>query len=260
MAFDKKGGTFTPSPQPSVNGDTFFSTESVGGEYQFVKVGTYGNKISFNFYKGRTGDPNKTTQYVSFDYETMLLMKNCILEPLIKQRQLRFMSGEEYPVGIWLNYAITFTDRETKQLRTLGNFIIKSEVCPTTQRNTVYLCYTNGTDEWKVALGSTALQSHVTCECPTPDNGLDYGDTRFHQFAYLISSILDNWFIVNMSNHMIGIMMNHFHKIEDKLGIKSGKNFVGKDNGNYATDSYRSSEPDAPLADDTGSFGGDMPF
>lgn len=265
MAYDNKKGGYQQNPQPSIPIDTFFSTDSEGGVWQMMKLSTYGNKISFNFYKGRSGSPEKTQQYVSFDYETMCAILSYVIEPLVRQRAMKFNSGEEYPTGIWLNYNLTFMDKESKQLRTVGNFIIKSEVCASTNRNTVCICYSNGTDEWKVALGSSALQSHVTLENPagesSSDFSMDIGDSRFQQFAYMIRSIVNNWIVVQGMNHIVGIMMGNFNPIKSKLGIES-KKFVGKDNGNYVSDNYRSNAPDAePSSDsDEGSFGGDMPF
>ena len=262
MAYDnnKKGG-YQQNPQPSIPIDTFFSTETEGGVWQMMKISTYGNKISFNFYKGRSGSPEKSQQYVSFDYETLCGILTYVIEPLIRQRCFKFQNGEEYPTGIWWNYNLTFMDKESKQLRTVGNFIIKCEVCPSTQRNTVYICYSNGTDEMKVALGSSALQSHVTFENPSTD-GLDIGDSRFQQFAFLLRSIVNNWVVVQGMNHIVGIMMGNFNPIKKKLGIESGKSkFVGKDNGNYTSENYRSNAPDAePSVESNESFGGDMPF
>ena len=260
MAFNKNGDNkgFQRTPQPSAPIDTYFSTDSQDGNYQFVKISTYGDRISFNFYKGKKGDPNKITQYVSFDYGTICSILAYIIEPLIRQRAIKFQNGEEYPAGVWLNYPISFTDSETKQIRTVGNFIIKSEV-DSSNRNTVCVCYQNGTDEWKVALGSPNFISNLTLENPQTD-GLDPADARFQQFGYMLKSIVNNWVMIQMTNHQIGLMMNNFNSIKAKLGIES-KRFSGKDNGNYTDSNYRSSAPDAEPDNSSDGFGdGSMPF
>lgn len=260
MAFDNNrngDGKGFRTPQPSAPIDTYFSTDSQNGIYQFMKVSTYGDKISLNFQKGKKGDPNKATQYVTFDYGTICSILTYVIEPLIRQRAIKFKNGEEYPVGVWLNYAITFVDGETKQLRTLGNFIIKSEI-DVSNRNTVYICYQTGADEWKIALGSLNNMKNLTLDNPQTD-GLDPADARFQQFGYMLRSVVNNWVMVQMMNHQIGLMMNNFNAIKDKLGIQS-KRFSGKDNGNYADTSYRSSAPDADSSSDAGVIDESMPF
>ena len=259
MAFNKNGDKgFQRTPQPSAPIDTYFSTDSQDGNYQLVKISTYGDRISLNFYKGKKGDPNKLTQYVSFDYGTICAILTYVIEPLIRQRALKFQNGEEYPVGTWLNYPLTFIDNETKQPRTVGSFVIKSELDPS-NRNTVYICYQNGTDEWKVALGSPNFMNNLSLENPQTD-GLDPADARFQQFGYILRSIVNNWVMIQMTNHQIGLMMNNFNAIKAKLGIEN-KRFSGRDNGNYTDSNYRSSAPDAEdSGDDAGGFDNSMPF
>ena len=151
---------------------------------------------------------------------------------------------------------MTFVDNETKQSRPSGNLVIKTEVNPSTNRNNVYICYSDGTNEWKIALGASNLVNKVTIENPSV-NGLDVSDSRFQQFGYMLRSIVNNWAMVQMMNHQTSLMMYNFNAIKEKLGI-SNKHFSGKDNGNYADSSYRSSAPDA--ASDNSEFGNDMPF
>ena len=262
MAFNRNGDNkgFQRPPQPSAPIDTYFSSDYKDGNYQSVKISTYGERISFNFTKGRKGDQNsRQTSYVMFDYCTICSILAYIIEPLIVQRAMKFKSGEEYPVGTWLNIPITFTDNETKQVRTSGNFIIKSEV-DLSNRNTVYICYQNGADEWKVAFGAPSFIGKTTLENPQTD-GLDPSDARFQQFGYMLKSIVNNWVMIQMTNHQIGLMMNNFNAIKTKLGIEP-KRFSGKDNGNYTDSNYRSSAPDADDggSTDVGGFGNDMPF
>lgn len=202
--------------------DTYFSTDRVQNEYAFVKLGCYGDKITFNFYKGMSGSGKSQTQYVSINYETLCGLVHYVINPLVRQRALDYAAGAEYKVGVWGNYAINIIDKDTKQLRTIGNFSIETKLCPTTQRNTVYLNYSNGADTWSIALGATEFASQMTLE-QVGTEGMDPGDSRFQQFAYILDSIIKTWTIQISQNHLASIMMSNFVQIKNKLGIRNDK-------------------------------------
>lgn len=265
MAFDKNGnGGYNQHATLSTPIGTFFSSDiSNTGEYQMMKLSIYGEKLAFNFYKGQTGSQSKaTTQFVSFDYETVVTMYKTKIEPLLVQRVSKYQQGEEYPEGIWLNLPLTFVDKETKQIRTIGNFIIKTEVSPVTQKNTVYIVYTNGADEYKVALGSGQVGTHFSGDNPGID-GFDIGDSRFWTFAELIHSLIRNWVSCLMISRQINVMMNNFKPIKSKLGIESGFKGKKQNNENYSENSYSSgpqSNSQADLVAPDTSYESDMPF
>ena len=261
MAFDKgNGGKFQPQPSVSTPFGTFYSTDVGVGEYQSLRIGSYGDKIALNFYKGIAGDRNKAaSQYVSLDYEYACAILHYVIEPLIIQRVKDYQSGNEYKVGVWFEYNLTFTDKDTKQVRTIGTLSIKSEISATTQRNNVCICYNNGTDEWKIALGAGNIQNHLTMECPNVD-GLDIGDSRFQQFAYIWKSIINCWIPIQLVNHQTGILMNNFNAIKAKLGIEN--KYQGKSGAKYSSDNYRSQAPDAPtpVSPEESEMSQNMPF
>ena len=229
MSFFKgngNGGTQQRPPMLSMSMSSFFTTDSSpNGEYSAVAVGVYGQNVTLNFMKGIKGNP-PTTAYLSMNYEAATIVARTLW--FIKQtRKKCFAAGEEYPIWEFKN-TIQFTDKETKGLRTLGVFEIRTEISPVTNRNTVYICYTQGADSFKVALGSGQYTANQHEFSIAPD--FDIGDSRFSAFC--------DQFITTVFQYPV-LMMNA--KI-NAISVGKFKQLGGGSNGNsrYTDTNYRS--------------------
>lgn len=264
MAFNRpaKGG----HPNMSVSLETFWSTDPYAlgnGDFQNIKLGVYGNKLTLNFQKGNTKEGQKSkSAFLSMDYESAIIVART-LTYIENTRKDCVKHGVEYPIWSFKN-TIQFTDKESKTLRTIGVFEIKTEISPVTQKNTVYVSYTQGPDKFEVALGSMYLKDQ--CEySDRPD--FDTNDSRFYAFNDLFRSILVGWPMIQTQQKILGITMNNFGAIRTKLGIPVRPEGKGGDGGAGFTDSnYHSSgssdsgtDFDGP-APDVSDGPSDMPF
>lgn len=243
--FHKFGG-HGHNPTLSTSADTFWSTDpyQVGnGEYQSVKPGIYGPKLTLNFSKGNNsqGSGAKTqTAYLSMDYESACIVMRT-LDYIERTRRECFKHGVEYPIWSFKN-TLQFTDKESKSLRTLGVFEIRTDISPVTQKNTVYISYTTGPDKFEVALGSMYLKD----QCEFSDQcDFDVNDSRFYAFVDLFKSTILTWMLIMQQQKIFGITMSNFNAIRTKMGIpakSAGGN--GKD-GNYTDSNYSTAGSDA---------------
>ena len=232
---------------------TLFSTERNGNEYQFVKVGFYDEKLTLNFYKGVSGVQGKGAEtFMHLDYEALLAV-SAACDRLIQMRVDQFRKQTPYTNGINIDYNVTFTDNDTKSLRSVGHLVIKTQA-NSTGDSVVFLCYNNGTTEWSVALGSTYLPQQLSLTEQFAD--IDIKDSRFYAFAYLLRNLINNWPVIMMQNKMVSLMMSNFSSIKGKLGISYDASSSGgssKNGGGYGG-GRQSSGPE----EDSGS--GDDPF
>lgn len=243
----------------SVPMTTFWSTDLANTrEYQNVRIGVYGEKVTLNFAKGFTDNKEQppVTAHIMMDYESACIVART-LKYIENVRKECYKTGTPYPVWSFKN-TLQFTDRETKALRTIGVFEIKTAVSDVTGNNTVYICYSTGTDQFNIALGSVYLKTQ--CEFSEPSTE-DLNDSRFSAFVDQFFSVLMNYPVLLCEQKVLSILMSNFNAIRYKLGIPAK---TGNDNGGRYTDSnYRSSAPasiDYNGAPDTGFEGGDEPF
>lgn len=246
----------------SVALDTFWSTDPYAlgnGDFQNLRLGIYNNKLTLNFSKGNTKQGAKTqTAYLAMDYESAVIVART-LTYIENIRKDCLKHGVELPLWSFKN-TIQFTDKESKTLRTIGVFEIKTEISQVTQKNTVYISYSAGTDKFEVALGSMYLKD----QCEFSDTvDFDTNDSRFYAFADQFRSIVLTWPVLVTEQKMLGIIMNNFGAIRGKMGIPVKSASAGSGNGKYTDSNYHSgsdsSEDSGGSAfDDEG--GGDMPF
>lgn len=251
------------NPTLSTAVGTFWSTDpyQVGnGEFQSVKLGIYGERLTLNFTKGNTSAGSKSqTAFLQMDYESAVIVART-LTWIENTRKECFKNGIECPIWSFKN-TLQFTDKESKSLRTIGVFEIRTEISQVTQKNTVYISYTAGPDKFEVALGSMYLKD----QCEFSDHvDIDANDSRFYAFADMFRSIVLSWPVIMQQQKTFGIMMNNFNAIRMKMGIPAN---AGKDkNGGNYTDSNYSSSPDNAAADfdgpvgDLSDFPSDEPF
>jgi len=235
------------APTLSTRVAEFWSTDpyQVGnGEYQLVRLGIYGERLTLNFSKGNKETGAKTqTAFLQMDYESACAVART-LTWIENTRKDCLKHGVEYPIWSFKN-TIQFTDKESKSLRTIGVFEIRTEISQVTQKNTVYISYTAGPDKFEIALGSMYLKD----QCEFSDHvDIDANDSRFYAFADLFRYTVATWPIIQQQQKMFGIMMSNFSAIRMKMGIpaKTG----GKDS--KYTDSNYSSSPDSGTSFDDG--------
>ena len=251
------GNNFNKPKTMSVSFDTFWSSDTFAqgnGEYQSVKLGLYGSKVALNFTKGSNNAGKAQTAYLSMDFETAVVVCNT-LRYIRNMRRKAFSEGTSDSFPLWsFKNSIQFTDKDTKQLRTIGIFEISTEVSPITNKNTVYIKYSAGTDEWKIALGSTYIKDQVDY---STSMDFDPSDSRFDAFVIQFEGLIRNYPVVLTLAHMTGIMMNNFTPIRNKLGVQS-KSYNGG-GGNYTDNNYHSGGSNGgelpPPPDDMGSDG-----
>lgn len=232
---NNNGGNGNRRPMLSLTMGSFFSTDkSPTGEYSAVAVGVYGQNITLNFMKGVKGSTPSNT-YLSMNYEAAVIVARTLW--FIRQsRKKCYMAGEEYPTWEFKN-TIQFSEKGTGNLRTLGVFEIRTELSPVTNRNTVYVCYTQGADTIKVALGSAYLSNQ--CEFSSnPD--FDVADSRFNAFCDQFITTVFNYPVLMMNAKINSISMGNFKKI-------------GSD-GKYTDTNYRS--PQSQQSESDGNGGG----
>lgn len=251
------GNNYSKPKIMSVSLDTFWSSDTFAqgnGEYQNVKLSLYGSKVALNFTKGSNVAGKSQTAYLSMDFETAVVVCNT-LRYIRNMRRKAFSEGTSDAFPLWsFKNSIQFTDKETKQLRTIGIFEISTEVSPITNKNTVYIKYSAGTDEWKIALGSTYIKDQVDY---STQMDFDPNDSRFDAFVIQFEGLIRNYPAVLAISHMTGIMMNNFTPIRNKLGVPA-KSYNG--GGNYTDSNYHSGDSNGggelpPPPDDIGSDG-----
>lgn len=228
---------------------TFFSSHRPdNGEYQMVKIGMYDEKLTFNFYKGVAGSSNKMIEaFVKMDYEPIVALTS-VFNNVIRSRVATFRSGEQYSDNIYFDYNISFTEAETKQIRSIGHLVIKTELIDGSVK--VCFCYMNGTDEFKIVLGSPYIPEQMSLGeskfASDINQDIDLTDSRLYALAYLLSNISRQWATLVQQDIVARLMMNKFSQICGKLGINYGtksQDSIG-DGGNYKDSNYRSNGGD----------------
>jgi hypothetical protein len=222
---------------------TFFSSERKGNEFQLVKLGFYDGKLTFNFLKGTSGGGSAEggEAYTSLEYETACLLKNFV-DNLVRSRVGRLRSGLPYE-DIYVTYNISFQDKESHETRSAGNITFKTSSTPESGNNTVHLLYSNGTNNYDIALGNNFLQKSFT-HTEEQFTDIDSGDARFYALAYLLNNIIRNWPSLVQNDRIASVTMNRINSFQDnylnaimnKLGIPLPENNSG---GKYQ-DKYRS--------------------
>ena len=233
-------------PTMSVPVGTFWTSDNTGdGEYTSVKLGIYGEKVTLNFTKGNNKSGNKPiTASIIMDYESAVVVART-LTYIENVRKECFKSNTEYPIWSFKN-TIQFTDKESKAVRTIGVFEIKTDISQITQKNTVYISYTVGADVYSVALGSVFIKD----QCEFSDTGagaaFDLNDSRFFSFVDQFRGTIFMWPAIMQQQKMFGILMSNFSAIRGKLGIpaKSGGN-----DRRYTDTNYSSSPSDSNSLD-----------
>ena len=240
---------------------TFWSTESSPNtnEYQYVKIGIYGEKLTLNFAKGEKGNKQQApiVAHIMMDYESACIVGN-VLKGIRDYRQSCFKQGVPYPIGSFKN-TLQITEKESKTVRTIGVFEIKMEVSEVTGRNTVYICYSTGADQFKVGLGTVFLKEQCEFNEDFPvSKDMDLYDSRFYAFVDQFYSVLFGFPILISQQKILSIMMGNFGAIRYKLGIPQKTN-DGK--GRYTDTNYRSSSDNASAESYTPDVGfEDEPF
>lgn len=239
----------------------FWSTDTFAlgnGDFQNVRVGLYGEKVTLNFSKGNSKDGSKPkTAYLQMDYESADIVART-LTYIENIRKDCIKHNVEPPLWNFKN-TLQFTDKESKSLRTLGVFQISTEISPVTQKNTVYLSYTAGPDEFKVAFGSVYLKD----QCEFSDQiDLDINDSRFYAFADMFRGLVLSWGVLLQQQKCFGIIMNNLGAIRGKLGIPAKTGNDGKyTDSNYSSDAGSAGDSfDGPIGDLSDLGGGDEPF
>lgn len=248
---------------------TIFSAAKNGEEYQMVKVGFYDEKLTFNFYKGVTGSgaSKMIEAFTRLDYETTVALTS-ILNQIIRSRVAAYRAGQQYKNDIVVDYNICFTDSETKQLRSVGHIIIRTEDVTGDGKYAVTLSFNNGTDEFKIVLSSPYIPQQLSfAEGQTAD--IDLNDARLYALAYLLSNTSRLWPVLVQNDIIARLMMSRFSAICTKLGIYSDSNNNGnkggKNDGNYSDSQYHGNHK-KPIDSDSdndaggGSDDGDIPF
>ena len=238
--------------QLSVATGTFWNTDCYqlgNGDFENVVLGVYGEKLTLNFVKGNNKNPDskKKTAYLSMDFESAVIVARTLtyIETIRKDC---VKNNVEYPIWSFKN-TLQFTDKESKSLRTLGVFEIRTDISTVTQKNTVYISYTTGPDKFEIALGSMYLKD----QCEFSDRvDFDANDSRFYAFADLFRATVLQWPVLMQQQKMFGIAMSNFSAIRNKMGIPAKTE--GGNDGKY-TDTNYSSAP----AVDTNSFADDIP-
>ena len=234
----------------SMGMDPFFSTDTYlqgTGVYQSVAIGVYGPKITLNFVKGQKGMKPQTA-YLSMDYESAIAVARTLMF-IKKTREECFRSGQELPVYTFKN-TIQFTEKESKSLRTVGIFEIKCEISPQTQKNTVYVSYSQGPDEFKVSLGSVYLKD----QCSFTGGEIDFNieDSRFNAFYEQFISLLYNYPNIQMQMKCNSLYIPRFNAICAKLGCQIGPSQNNQDS-KYTDSNYHSGPQSTPQEDAGGS-------
>ena len=251
--FNGKPGHGSPSLSTSMY--TFWNTDlyQVGnGDFQSVKLGVYGDKLTLNFNKGNTAQGSKSqSAFLSMDWESACIVWRT-LKYIEQTRKECLRNNVEYPVWSFKN-TLQFTDKESKTLRTLGVFEIRTEISQVTQKNTVYISYTAGPDRFEVALGSMYLKD----QCEFSDNraDIDTNDSRFYAFTDMFTSIIIGWAMMQQQQKTFGVIMNNFSAIRMKMGIPA-KTPGNNKGGNYTDSNYNSTGDSAA---DAGDFDGPAP-
>lgn len=248
----------------SVPMTTFWSTDSSGNEYQSVKIGIYGEKITLNFTKGLKGNKEQppVTAHIMMDYESACIVGN-VLKGIMDYRKNCFKQHVPYPVGSFKN-TLQITEKESKTVRTIGVFEIKTEVSEASGNNTVYICYNTGADQFKVGLGSVYLKSQCEFDGEVPvAEEIDLNDSRFYAFVSQFFSVLYNYPSLMTQEKVLSVMMGNFGAIRYKLGIPAKTNNGNGGNGRYTDSNYRSPSNSAPSNNndyESDSDFGDAPF
>lgn len=257
MAFNRSGSKVK---RMSYTFATIFSGEKVGNEYQMVKVGMYDEKLTFNFYKGTTGSANKMVEaFVRLDYESTVALSG-LFEQIVRSRVQAFREQSQYLDNVAVDYNISFTDAESKQLRTIGHFIVKTK--DVNGRYVICIQYSDGKENFEICLCSTYIQSQISFgDVFAPD--IDLYDGRLYAFCQLLSNIVHCWPMMVQMDTIARIQMNRLTAMGGKLGLDySGNgrnNKVNNDgDGNYNDKSYRSggnreveeSVPEGPSSDE----------
>jgi hypothetical protein len=241
MAFDKNSPKKMSYPIT-----TLFSSEKNGNEFQLIKIGFYDGKLTFNFYKGVSGNSGEESNnaYVSLDYETACMIKN-IIDNIVKHRVSLFRTAEPYDEIGW-HYNIIIPNKDTMELRTVGTLTLRTVTNEETGNNTVHIMYQNGIHEFNIALGAGFIAKSLDLTGNEAlFNDIDIRDARFYAFAYLINNIIRNWPVLMQTDRMASIIMNRFQHICTKLGIS----FDNQNEGRY-NDKYRSDTQDNTSSDD----------
>jgi hypothetical protein len=214
---------------------TFFSSEKKGNEYQFVKLGFYDGKLTFNFMKGTSGGGGEGGDaYVSLEYEAACLLKQMV-DKIIQHRVGLFRNGQVYD-DIYLTYTISFTDKDSHEQRIAGTLTLRtSEATPEKPSNIMQFVYSNGTNTFTIALGNAYLTKAFT-HTDELFGDLDKGDGRLYAFAYLLHNIIRSWPILQQNDKIATVVMNRLQAVSEKLGISqetSGQGQGGKYNEKY---------------------------
>jgi hypothetical protein len=231
----------------SFNFATLFSTEKRGNEYQLLRIGFYDGKVTFNFSKGTSGGGGETADsYIALNYDVACMFKR-LLDEIVKRRIERFRSGGQYD-DVYFTYTITFQDKETHETRTAGSLTIKSEVNPETQINTIHIFYSNGVNNFDIALGAGFLNKSFS-QTEEYFSDVDMNDAKLYSTSYLFNNIIINWPSLFQNDKIASIFMSRLNAISEKLGISYDN---GGDKSNYQ-EKYRSGEGRTES-------GGDTPF
>jgi hypothetical protein len=227
---------------------TFFSSEKKDNEFQFIKLGFYDGKLTFNFLKGTSGGGSEGgDSYTSMEYETACLLKNYV-DSLIRSRVDKYRSGQPYD-DTYVTYNFTFVDKTTREVRNAGSLSIRTVARPENGSgiNTIHIQYNSGTNNYDIALGNPYMhQSYVATEEQFTD--VDKGDSRLYAFAYLLNNIINNWPTLAQSDRIASVVISriqalqeqYFSALFNKMGIPlpSGNN---NSDGKYS-EKYRSSQ------------------
>jgi hypothetical protein len=228
----------------SYNFGTFFSSERKGNEFQLVKFGLYDGKFTLNFLKGTSGGGASEggDAYTALEYETFCLLKQFI-DNLVRSRVDRFRKGLPYE-EVYVTYNITFQDKDSHETRTAGTLTFKTNTEAGSGKNIVHIYFTNGTNNFDIALGSPYLQKAFS-HSDEQFTDIDMQDARLYALSYLIHNILNNWPSLIQNDRIASVIMNRIVLLQEnyltalfkKMEIPLPEN----NNGNYQ-EKYRSNK------------------
>jgi hypothetical protein len=224
---------------------TFFSSEKRGAEYQFIKLGFYDGKLTMNFMRGTSGGGGEGADaYVALEYETACMLKSFI-DGLIRHRIERYRNGQAYN-DIYVSYTISFTDKDTRENRTVGTLTFKtSEASSDHPSNIVHIVYENGKQTFDIGLGHAYFNKSFS-HTDEMFTDIDKGDGRLYAFAYLLHNILRNWPVLVQNDRIASLMVQKMQAIGEKLGIAQDTSSGGK-----YSDKYRSNGGENESSEDT---------
>jgi hypothetical protein len=196
---------------------TFFSSERKGNEFQLVKLGFYDNRLTFNFLKGTSGNgaSDGGEAYTAIEYETACLFK-MFIDELIKTRVISYRLRTHYD-DVYTTYNITFQDKDSHETRSAGNITFKTIQNHDSGNNTVHLLYTNGTNDFDIALGSPYLSKAFTHTEETAFIDIDKNDARLYALGYLFHNIIRSWPVLFQNDKIVNILMSRIMSMQEKF-------------------------------------------